>query len=102
MKKTITICDLCKEDKENEDEDVEATDKCVLCNKDVCDDCWVNYGVEFGEEDEQGDRLEWIICRNCLDKITTKGKEDDRFLDKIEKETLKHFKQKVFLGELER
>ena len=101
MKKTITICDLCKDD--GEEEDVEATEKCVLCNKDVCDDCWVNYGIELGEENEvSGDRLEWAICRSCMDKIEVKGGEDKLFLDKIEKETLKHFKQKVFLGELER
>jgi len=101
MKKTITICDLCKDD--GEEEDVEATEKCVLCNKDVCDDCWVKYGVEFGEESEvTGERLDWIICQSCIDKIIIKGEEDKLFLDKIEKETLKHFKQKVFLGELEK
>ena len=100
MKKTITICDLCKEENDDDEEDVEATEKCVLCNKEVCDDCWVKYGIEFGEEDEQGERLEWIICRSCLDKILIEGKEDEIFFNKMEKETLKHLKQKVFLGEL--
>ena len=99
MKKTITICDLCKDD--GEEEDVEATEKCVLCNKDVCDDCWVKYGVEFGEKREvTEERLDWIICQSCIDKIIIHGEEDKLFLNKIEKETLKHFKQKVFLGEL--
>ena len=96
MKKTITICDICKRE---DDEDVEATDKCIICKKDVCDDCWINYELLFGEENEYEDNIDWIICKDCLDKVNF-DKHDKPFLDKLEKDFLKHLKDKVMLGEL--
>ncbi len=100
VKKTITICDICKRD---EEEDNEAEHKCILCKKDICDDCWINYCIDIGEEDNMSDgRIEFIICRDCDDEVIMDKKKDKQFLDKIEKEVIEYLKQKVMLGELEK
>lgn len=99
VKKTITICDICKRDDE---EDTEAEKKCILCKKDICDDCFVNFCISMGEEDNYDGEIEFIICRDCNDEVAFDEKKDKQFLEKMEKEVIEYLKQKVMLAELEK
>ncbi len=93
MKKEIIICDLCSKDAERVENFVEATKKCELCGKDVCEDCSFNF--EIGNEDGGIEILSLRCCENCEGEIQLDKKEDKKVIKEVRGILLNHIKKRV-------
>jgi len=83
MKKQITIhvCDICKENEEDTNEDLRI---CEICGKEVCHECLTEF--ELLNDDKMGFPM-MDICVECLDD------------EKAENELKRFFKQKEVIAQ---
>lgn len=98
MKKTIEVCDLCKDDNK-------AISKCCVCNKDVCKRCSKPYVLEekvhseliFGillRSTHNPEKFSYI-CKECKNKLIEKMREVSKIDDSAKKKLFKEIINKI-------
>ena len=98
MKKEIIVCDICYNKDDDISDFVEAKEKCELCGKDVCDDCYSD--LTIGDEDGDINILSLHCCDDCAEETNLNGKEDKKIVKEIREILLNHFKKKILTKNL--
>jgi len=93
MKKTTNVCDICRR--------VVTEDKCEICDKDICEMCQLNLGIQL----VSGSIMYYIIsCRNCAQVLTQsplKKHTDENVHGHIRQDIIKLLKNARMLEEIQ-
>jgi len=98
MKKEIIVCDICSKDYDDVEDLVEATEKCELCGKDVCEDCYFN--LKIGDEDGDIEIFSIKCCNDCEEETRLDTREDKKVIKEVKEILLNHIKKRVLAKNL--
>ena len=99
MKKEIIVCDICCNDNNLDVEElVEAIDKCELCGKDVCEECFDN--INIGDKDTNVNILSFKCCNYCETETILDKKEDKAVKKEVRDILFNHFKKRLITKNL--
>lgn len=92
MKTEIVLCDKCK--------DRVAKEKCVICDKDVCEGCSEMIPIQFSWNEQEFGRFR--ICKICKQEILKMLKEKLHDIKKFNDMIIKYIRDNMVLEELQK